>query len=82
MKNNLDILLKVMKRYSDRAECCFNAGIAISFLLFILPSFYRLIALVIWSIVTLFGLYFMAKSKYYGKRFDGIMSAEEKAHKE
>lgn len=81
MKNNLDILLKVMKRYSDRAERCFNAGIAISFLLFILPSFYRLIALIIWAVVTLFGLYFMAKSKYYGKRFDGIMSAEEKAYK-
>ncbi len=82
MKNNLDILLKVTKRYSDHAEQCFNAGIVISFLLFILPSFYRLIALVVWSVVTLFGLYFMAKSKYYGKRLDGIMSAEEKAYKE
>lgn len=82
MKNDLDILLKVMERYSDRAEHCFNAGIVISFLLFILPSFYRLIALVVWSVVTLFGLYFMAKSKYYGKRFNGILSAEEKVYKE
>ena len=82
MKNNLDILLTVTKRYSDRAEHCFNAGLVISFLLFILPSFYRLIALVVWSVVTLFGLYFMAKSKYYGKRLDDIMSAEEKAYKE
>lgn len=82
MKNNLDILLKVMKRYSDRAKHCFNAGMVISFLLFILPSFYRLIALIVWAVVTLFGLYFMAKSKSYGKRFDKIMSAEEKAYKE
>lgn len=82
MKNNLDILLKVIKKYSDRAKHCFNAGLVISFLLFILPSFYRLIALIVWAIVTLFGLYFMAKSKSYGKRFDKMMSAEEKAYKE
>lgn len=81
MKNNLDILLKVIKRYSDRAEQCFNAGIVISFLLFILPSFYRLIALIVWAVVTLFGLYFMSKSKSYGKQFDKIMSVEEKAYK-
>lgn len=81
MKNNLDILLKVMKRYSERADHCFTVGLVISFLLLILPSFYRLIALAIWFVVTLFGIYFMAKSKSYGKLFDRIMSAEEKAYK-